>query len=185
MRAQDGMSTDVGRPGCPHPDRFGRHHGHRAADRTNRPGRWRLRAASRRSRVRRRRQRDDDLAGLYWKLSEREIFPHYAGIGIPIMMYNNPATSGIDMNPQLLVQMFETADNVAMVKSPPATFPGCGASTTSAAGYCRSTRAVARRVRAGAAGSCAAAPCLGPPPCIDLYDAVGWGRIAKSTSHLR
>jgi 4-hydroxy-tetrahydrodipicolinate synthase len=56
----------------------------------------------------------------YWKLSEREIFQHYASvgaaIGIPIMMYNNPATSGIDMNPELLVRMFETIDNVTMVK---------------------------------------------------------------------
>nr|MDT0523406.1 dihydrodipicolinate synthase family protein [Streptomyces sp. DSM 41633] len=56
----------------------------------------------------------------YWKLSEREIAQHYAAIGaaigIPIMVYNNPATSGIDMRPELLVQMFKDIDNVAMVK---------------------------------------------------------------------
>lgn len=37
----------------------------------------------------------------YWKLTEREIFRHYQcigdGIAIPIMAYNNPATSGVDM----------------------------------------------------------------------------------------
>jgi 4-hydroxy-tetrahydrodipicolinate synthase len=56
----------------------------------------------------------------YWKLSEREVLAHYAtigaAIGIPIMVYNNPATSGIDMSPELLVRMFSEIDNVTMVK---------------------------------------------------------------------
>jgi 4-hydroxy-tetrahydrodipicolinate synthase len=47
----------------------------------------------------------------YWKLSEREIFKHFLSIddaiGIPIMMYNKPATSGVDMSPEPLVRMFE------------------------------------------------------------------------------
>jgi 4-hydroxy-tetrahydrodipicolinate synthase len=56
----------------------------------------------------------------YWRLSEREIFKHFLSIGdaikIPIMMYDNPATSGIAMSPELLVRMSETIDNVRMVK---------------------------------------------------------------------
>lgn len=56
----------------------------------------------------------------YWKLTEREIFQHYRSISdaisIPIMAYNNPATSGVDMPPELLVRMFESIDNVTMVK---------------------------------------------------------------------
>ena len=56
----------------------------------------------------------------YWKLTEREIVQHYRSIsdaiGIPIMAYNNPATSGVDMRPELLVTMFETIENVTMVK---------------------------------------------------------------------
>ena len=32
------------------------------------------------------------------------------------MMYSNPATSGVDMSPELLVRMFETIDNLTMVK---------------------------------------------------------------------
>lgn len=39
----------------------------------------------------------------YWKLTEREIVQHYRSIGdaisIPIMAYNNSATSGVDMRP--------------------------------------------------------------------------------------
>jgi len=56
----------------------------------------------------------------YWKLSEREIFKHSLSIGdaigIPIMMYSNPAPDGVDMSPELLMRMFETIDNVTMVK---------------------------------------------------------------------
>ena len=41
----------------------------------------------------------------YYKLSEAEIYQHYAAISdaidMPIMLYNNPATSGIDMSPEL------------------------------------------------------------------------------------
>jgi len=56
----------------------------------------------------------------YWKLSEAEVFDHYAAvaqaISIPIMAYNNPATSGIDMGPALLARMVREIDNVTMVK---------------------------------------------------------------------
>lgn len=56
----------------------------------------------------------------YWKLSEREVFQHYAAIAqaisIPIMVYNNPATSGIDLSPELIARMVKEIDNVTMVK---------------------------------------------------------------------
>src|ERR1700709_1857895 len=56
----------------------------------------------------------------YWTLTEREIVQHYRSISdaisIPIMAYNNPATSGVDMLPELLVALFETIENVTMVK---------------------------------------------------------------------
>jgi Dihydrodipicolinate synthetase family len=55
-----------------------------------------------------------------WKLSEREFLKPFLSIGdairILIMIYNNPATSGVDMSPELLVRMFETIDNLTMVK---------------------------------------------------------------------
>lgn len=56
----------------------------------------------------------------YWKLTPDEIFNHYAkiadAVSLPIMVYNNPATSGIDMSPELIVQLFKSIDNVTMVK---------------------------------------------------------------------
>lgn len=55
----------------------------------------------------------------YWKLSDEEIFRHYESvahaISIPIMAYNNPATSGVDMSPALLKRLL-TIDNVTMIK---------------------------------------------------------------------
>lgn len=55
----------------------------------------------------------------YWKLTDHEIFSHYEAvaksISIPIMAYNNPATSGLDMSPVLLKKLLEIP-NVTMIK---------------------------------------------------------------------
>ncbi len=56
----------------------------------------------------------------YWKLSEAQILAHYAAIGdsvgMPIMLYNNPATSGTDMSVELILRIVHSVDNVTMVK---------------------------------------------------------------------
>ena len=56
----------------------------------------------------------------YWKLTDQEIYEYYQQIAastkLPIMVYNNPATSGIDMSPELIVKMFQNIDNICMVK---------------------------------------------------------------------
>ena len=56
----------------------------------------------------------------YWKLSDQEIYTYYqdiaAAVSLPIMVYNNPATSGVDMSPELLVKLFENIENIKMVK---------------------------------------------------------------------
>ncbi|WBX77608.1 dihydrodipicolinate synthase family protein [Tenacibaculum ovolyticum] len=55
----------------------------------------------------------------YWKLTPDEIFDHYntvaKEISIPIMAYNNPATSGVDMPTELLERLL-TIPNVTMIK---------------------------------------------------------------------
>jgi 4-hydroxy-tetrahydrodipicolinate synthase len=60
------------------------------------------------------------LPASYWKLSDDEIFQHYVSIAeavnLPVMVYNNPATSGIDMSPELIVNMFKSISNITMVK---------------------------------------------------------------------
>ncbi|AOA59732.1 dihydrodipicolinate synthase family protein [Acinetobacter larvae] len=56
----------------------------------------------------------------YWKLSDQEIYEYYQQIAaetsLPIMVYNNPATSGVDMSPELISRMFQEIDNICMVK---------------------------------------------------------------------
>ena len=55
----------------------------------------------------------------YWKLTNDEIFEHYhtvaQALNIPIMAYNNPATGGVDMSPELLRRLL-TIPNVTMIK---------------------------------------------------------------------
>lgn len=116
----------------------------------------------------------------YWKLTEREIIQHYRSVSdaitIPIMAYNNPATSGVDMRPELLVSMFDSIDNVTMVKESTGDLSRMQRIDELSGGqlpfYNGSNPLVLDALRAGASGWCTAAPCLRPQPCIDLYEAV-------------
>ncbi|SOJ54729.1 4-hydroxy-tetrahydrodipicolinate synthase [Mycobacterium simulans] len=124
----------------------------------------------------------------YWKLTEREIVQHYRSIGeaidIPIMAYNNPATSGVDMSPELLVTMFETIDAVTMVKESTGDLSRMQRITELSGGqlpfYNGSNPLVLEALKAGASGWCTAAPNLRPQPCMDLYEAVQAGDLEKA-----
>lgn len=124
----------------------------------------------------------------YWKLSEREVVAHYASISeaidIPIMAYNNPATSGVDMNPELLVHMFDTIDNVAMVKESTGDLSRMRSIATLSDGrlpfYNGSNPLVLDALRVGATGWCTAAPNLRARACLDLYAAVRAGDLDKA-----
>lgn len=56
----------------------------------------------------------------YWKLTDEEIFGYYkaiaAEVSLPVMIYNNPATSGVDISPELIVKMFRGIAQITMVK---------------------------------------------------------------------
>lgn len=124
----------------------------------------------------------------YWKLTEREIVAHYRSISdaisIPIMAYNNPATSGVDMSPELLVAMFEDIDNVTMVKESTGDLSRMRRITELSGGrlpfYNGSNPLVLDALKVGASGWCTAAPNLRPQPCIDLYEAVRAGDLDKA-----
>ncbi|OBJ52500.1 dihydrodipicolinate synthase family protein [Mycobacterium sp. 1423905.2] len=124
----------------------------------------------------------------YWKLTEREIAQHYRSIGaaidIPIMAYNNPATSGVDMSPELLVTMFENIDNLTMVKESTGDLSRMRRIAELSGGqlpfYNGSNPLVLDALKVGAAGWCTAAPNLRPQPCIDLYEAVGAGDLDRA-----
>jgi 4-hydroxy-tetrahydrodipicolinate synthase len=55
----------------------------------------------------------------YWPLGDDELFDHYEAIAnavkIPVGIYNNPGTTGMDMKPALIARIAEI-DNIAFVK---------------------------------------------------------------------
>lgn len=116
----------------------------------------------------------------YWKLTDREISQHYASVAaavdLPIMVYNNPATSGIDMAPELLVDMFTNIDNVRMVKESTGDITRMQRIKKLSDGalpfFNGSNPLVLEALLEGASGWCTAAPNLRPQACLDLYAAV-------------
>jgi 4-hydroxy-tetrahydrodipicolinate synthase len=88
------------------------------------------------------------------------------------------------MSPELLVQMFETIDNVTMVKEStgdPSRMKRIGSlSDWRLPFYNGSNRLVLDALQAGAAGWCTAAACLRPQRCIDRYDAVRAGELPRA-----
>jgi len=125
----------------------------------------------------------------YWALNEREIVQHFTSvsdaISIPIMAYNNPATSGIDMPPTLLNHMFESIANVKMVKESTGDIQRMLDLKELSSGelpfYNGSNPLVLKALLAGASGWCTAAPCLRPAPAIALYEAAAAGDTARAT----
>jgi 4-hydroxy-tetrahydrodipicolinate synthase len=55
----------------------------------------------------------------YWRLNDDELYGHYESIAtsvsIPVGIYNNPGTTGIDMSPALISRIAEI-DNIGFVK---------------------------------------------------------------------
>jgi 4-hydroxy-tetrahydrodipicolinate synthase len=119
----------------------------------------------------------------YWKLSEAEIFEHVSAVAratdAPIMLYNNPATSGVDMSPEFIVRVVNAIDNVTMVKE----------STGDIQRMHRIAQLSEHRIRfyngcnplaleafaAGATGWCTAAANLIPAQVLELYRAAQAG----------
>ena len=120
------------------------------------------------------------LPAAYWKLSEAEILAHYQAIGasidLPIMLYNNPATSGIDMSVELILRIFNAVANVTMVKESTGDIQRMHKLQLLGEGqvpfYNGCNPLALEAFAAGAKGWCTAAPNLIPQLNLDLYDAV-------------
>jgi len=116
----------------------------------------------------------------YYKLNEDELFLHFESISnatpLPIMIYNNPATCGVDMSPEFMLKMVSDIKNANMIKESTGDiqrmhkiyklsngkvpfFNGCNHMALEA-------------INAGASGWCTAAPCLIGEQPKQLFDAV-------------
>nr|WP_315213239.1 dihydrodipicolinate synthase family protein [uncultured Duganella sp.] len=124
----------------------------------------------------------------YWKLTEAEIIAHYAAIGeavsIPIMLYNNPATSGVDMSPDLIARICRDVPSVTMVKESTGDLQRMHRLKQLTDGaipfYNGSNPLAFAALNAGAAGWCTAAPNLNAALPLALYDAVERGDTASA-----
>ncbi|HYD61187.1 MAG TPA: dihydrodipicolinate synthase family protein [Noviherbaspirillum sp.] len=124
----------------------------------------------------------------YWKLNDEEIVLHYAAIGnaigIPIMLYNNPATSGIDMSPALIARICREVDNVTMVKESTGDIQRMHRLSQLTDGavpfYNGSNPLALAALAAGATGWCTAAPNLNAALPIALYDAMRKGDLESA-----
>ncbi|AMB80606.1 MULTISPECIES: dihydrodipicolinate synthase family protein [Pseudomonas] len=120
------------------------------------------------------------LPAAYWKLSEAEILAHYRAIGhsisTPIMLYNNPATSGTDMSVELILRIFNAVENVTMVKESTGDIQRMHRLQQLGEGqipfYNGCNPLALEAFAAGAKGWCTAAPNLIPALNLGLYEAV-------------
>lgn len=120
------------------------------------------------------------LPASYWKLSADEILGHYQAVGnsvsIPVMLYNNPATSGVDMSPELILRIVNAVENVTMVKESTGDIQRMHKLYQLSEGkipfYNGCNPLALEALAAGAAGWCTAAPNLIPQLNLELYHAV-------------
>jgi 4-hydroxy-tetrahydrodipicolinate synthase len=123
----------------------------------------------------------------YWKLSDEEVFQHFdavaQAISIPIAVYNNPATGGLDLSPETLARLLEIP-NVTMVKESTGDVNRmhrliqlCGEKV---AFYNGSNPLALAAFVAGARGWCTAAPHLIPELTVELFEAVERGDLAAA-----
>jgi len=130
------------------------------------------------------------LPTAYWKLGEAEILQHYRAIGdaidIPIMLYNNPATSGTDMSVELILRIVREVANVTMVKESTGDIQRMHKLQLLGEGqvpfYNGCNPLALEAFVAGAKGWCTAAPNLIPALNQALYQAVLEGDLAQARS---
>lgn len=123
----------------------------------------------------------------YWKLTDDEIVAHYDAvarkISIPIMAYNNPSTSGIDMSPALLKRLLEIP-NITMIKESTGDVQRMHYLRKElgedVAFYNGSNPLALAAFSAGATGWCTAASNLIPQLNLDLYQAIQENQLHKA-----
>lgn len=124
----------------------------------------------------------------YYKLTEDEIYDHYkaisANVSIPIMVYNNPATCGVDMSPEFMLSMIENIENTTMIKESTGDIERMHKIYSLSKGtvpFFNGCNYIAlEALNAGAVGWCTVAPSLIGDFPKRLFDAVKAGESEKS-----
>ena len=124
----------------------------------------------------------------YWKLNESEILAHYRAVGeainIPIMLYNNPGTAGVDMPVDLIMRIVKEVANVTMVKESTGDIQRMHQIHLRSNGevpfYNGCNPMALEAFVAGATGWCTAAPNLIPALNCELYEATQAGELERA-----
>ncbi|MEX0739868.1 MAG: dihydrodipicolinate synthase family protein [Pseudohongiella sp.] len=124
----------------------------------------------------------------YFKLSEAEIFQHYETVAgaspLPIMIYNNPATCGVDMSPEFMLKMVDRIPSAIMIKESTGDIQRMHKIYTLSDGnvpfFNGCNHMALEALNAGASGWCTAAPCLIGDKPGQLYDAIKQGESEKA-----
>lgn len=124
----------------------------------------------------------------YYKLNEDEIFSHYKAVSdstpLPIMIYNNPVTCGVDMSPQFMLKMIDSIENACMIKESTGDIQRMHKIYSLSAGkvpfFNGSNHLALEALNAGAAGWCSAAPCLIGDKPKQLFVAIKQGNNEKA-----
>ncbi|WP_107656168.1 dihydrodipicolinate synthase family protein [Nocardia suismassiliense] len=125
----------------------------------------------------------------YWRLTENELRRHFTAVAdavaLPVMAYNNPGTSGIDMSPEFLVDLVAAVDNITMIKESSGDIARmrriAELGGMSVPFFNGSNRLALQAFDAGAVGWCTAAACLVPQPIAEVWRLLKTGETDLAT----
>jgi 4-hydroxy-tetrahydrodipicolinate synthase len=132
------------------------------------------------------------LPPLAYRADEDEVVTFFtelaSGAGLPVMAYNNPEASGVDMPPELIVRLYEEVDGIAAIKE-------CSGDVRRITAILNATSDLEVLVggddwalegfAAGATGWVTGVGVVAPAEVVELYDLVAAGDLAKARAVYR
>jgi 4-hydroxy-tetrahydrodipicolinate synthase len=132
------------------------------------------------------------LPPLGYRADEDEVVTFFtelaSGAGLPVMVYNNPEASGVDMPPELIVRLYEEIDGIAAIKE-------CSGDVRRITAILNATSELEVLVggddwalegfAAGATGWVTGVGVVAPAEVVELYDLVTGGDLPKARALYR
>jgi 4-hydroxy-tetrahydrodipicolinate synthase len=123
---------------------------------------------------------DDEVIAFYTELA--------SGTGLPVMAYNNPEASGVDMPPELIVRLYDEVEGIVAIKE-------CSGDVRRIPAILNATSELEVLVggddwalegfAAGATGWVTGVGVVAPREVVELYDAVSAGDLARARALYR
>jgi 4-hydroxy-tetrahydrodipicolinate synthase len=123
---------------------------------------------------------DDEVVTFFTELA--------SGAGLPLMVYNNPDASGVDMPPELIVRLYEEVDGIAAVKECSGDvrrIPAIANATSDLEVLVGGDDWALEGFAAGATGWVTGVAVVAPAEAVELYDRVNAGDLVKARALYR